>query len=260
MLKQPEIQKIKYIQALPFNHRQTIAFTQTSSLIDEKNKPASTTFYKMVEVISLGQNKYCLTCLESYFTDVRQPDPSQKLQLLILEVFDLLVISTNSNGTIVQINNWEYLQKTWQTLRVEIVQDHDDQEYIKRICDMDMLMQNSDNVIKYLSLPSNYGLYFNSYKNLNLSQPTHSATVEYGKELSNRNIEEKIHIQITETKTQQLVTFKISGSATNEQTSYTGICTYLDGQLDTCSKEIITDFLTINYSAKWVGLKKSFLQ
>lgn len=260
MFKQSPVQKIKYIPSLPFGHVQTITFTQTKSVIDESNKPASTTFYKTVEILSLGQHKYCLTCIDNYFKDVRQPDPSRKLQLLLLEVFDLLVVSTNQNGAIIQINNWEYVQKTWQTLRTEIIQDHDNEEYMKRISDMDILMQDQENVIRYLSLPSNYGLYFNNYRNLNLSEPIQSVTATYGEELSNRTIEEKVNIQLTETKTQQLATFQISSALTDENTLYSGSCVYLDGQLDICSKEIKTASFTINYSATWVGLKKSFLQ
>lgn len=260
MFKQPETQEIKYVRPLPFGHAQTIAFTQTKSVMNERNKLASTTHHKTVEIISLGQNKYCLTCLDACFIDVYQPDPSERLQLLILEVFDLLVVRTNKDCMIIQINNWAYLQQTWQTLRVEIVQDHDDEKYMKRISDMDVLMQNHENVIAYLSSPVNYGLYFNSYRNLTISEPEQSIIAAYGQELSNITVEENITIQLTETKTQQLVTFQISSAPADEITSYAGSCVYLDGQLDVYTKEIKTASFTINYAAKWVGLKKSFLR
>lgn len=262
MLHQSVSQETKHLPSLPLGHAQTIAFAYTKQITDEAGKPASTTFHKTVEVVSLGQtegrNKYCITCLEAHFSDVRQPDPSRKLQLLLLEVFDLLVVSTDKTGKLIQIHNFDYLQETWQTLRIEIIQDHDDEAYLKRISDMDALMQSYEGVMQYLSLPSNYGLYFNGYKNFNLAEPLQFTSAVYGEELSNRTVEEQINIQVTQT--QQLVTFQITESTQQNHSSYIGSCIYLDGVLDACSKEIKTESFTINYSAKWVGLKKSFLQ
>ncbi|WP_018344294.1 hypothetical protein [Cytophaga aurantiaca] len=264
MILQPVIQEKTHIQSLPFGNAQTIIFTNTKEKIDKKGKPTSTTFQKTVEIISLGEvagrHKYCFTCLEADFSHIRQPDPSMRLQLLILEVFDLLVVSTNKTETLIQIHNFGYLQEVWKSLRTEILQDYDDASYLMLVYEMDVLMQNHESVVKYLSLPSNYGLYFNGYKNSNLDEPIHSFNVAYGEELSNMNVEEQINIEVTKTKTQQLVTFQITGSTTDEYMYYRGSCVYLDGQLDICSKEIKTEFSTFNYSAKWVGLKKSFLQ
>lgn len=264
MIQQSVIQGKKHIQSLSFGNAQTIAFTHTKEIIDERGMPASTSFNKVVEIIYLGEvggrHKYCFTCIEANFSDVRQPDPSRNLQLLILEVFDLLVVSTDKTGKLIQIHNFSYLQKLWQTLRIEIVQDHDDEAYLRRILDMDALMQNHESVINYLSLPANYGLYFNGYKNFNLAEPIQSTTVVYGEEFSNIQVEEKVNVEVTQTKTQHLVIFQLTGSTLDAHTSYTGSCVYLDGQLDACSKDIKTESFTINYSAQWVGLKKSFLR
>ncbi|ABG57999.1 hypothetical protein [Cytophaga hutchinsonii] len=264
MLQKSAIQEPIYIRPLPFGHTQTIAFAYVKELIDDQGKPASTTFHRTVEIVSFGEiegkSKYCLTCLHAYFTDIRQPDPSRRLQLLLSEVFDLLVVSTDKTGKIIQIHNFGYLQQVWNVHRIEILQDHDDEAYRMYISDMDTLMQNQESIISYLLLPSNYGLYFNGYKNFNLKEPIHHVRSVYEEDLSSISMEEKLHIQLITTDTQQHVTLQIKGSEVPQHLSCTGSCMYLDGQLDVCFKEIKTECFTINYSATWIGLKKSFIQ
>jgi hypothetical protein len=206
-------------------------------------------------------HKYQLGCIETDCKLERQADSTLDLMRKVHNVFRLLVLGADANGTIQKMYNFPYIQEEWLQIKVNLLTEYDDTDIEKwnLILKMDVLLQNYDAVLNYLRLPNMYGLFFNGYWRDVFPEEKIIVEQTYGEEFGKTQFQESVQYSIRENGIQQLVTICADkNSLFDAQISYSGICIFLDGALDVCRKKIENDSIRFNYSAKWVGLKKLY--
>ena len=246
---------------------QLLLFSISNEVLNKQGKWSIYTIDRTVRIYYVGMidslHKYQLGCIHSTFELKNRVDSSADLFNKLHSVFRLLVIGADGLGAIKKIYNFPYLQQEWAELKNNLLLEYDDTDIEKwdLICKMDVQMQDYDAVLKYIHLPSMYGLFFNGYWSELLPEKSVNVTVAYDEALNNEVFEECLEYEIQETEMQQLLKIEIKGKSNTENNkvlAYTGTCTYLDGALDQCTKQINIDSTALNYSVRWVGLKKLF--
>jgi hypothetical protein len=205
-----------------------------------------------------GLHKFQLAAVKTEVAMKRLASPTMELERSLNRILGLLVLGTDINGDLVKIYNLPYIQYKWEENKEVFYRDYNLPEQVELIDAMDGNITSEIALIAYLKLPFMYGLFFNSYwQTLHSSEQLQESEVQYGKELNNLLVVETPEKQIVKTDTQKQVTIN-SAIKTSDTNLFLGkgICIYLDGILDSCRKQIVTESLTFNYSAKWVGLKK----
>jgi len=254
----------KTIHHVPAYFEQDLLFTVYEEKFNERGKVCSKEINRevLIDYIGLldGLHKYQICCKDCNITSIRLPSITDDLYCELDILFALLAVSADTEGNLIQLHNFPYLQQEWAEMKEQLLIEYDErgEERWALIQEMDALMQDYNKVLSYLKSPAMYGLFFNGYW-----QEKDVQTVQYGHELNNIIFEEEIEGFIKENETQQLVTIHTTGKAVNmdgNNFKYTGSCTFLNGALDQCYKQIILDDKQFNFSARWVGLKQRFQQ
>lgn len=260
----PSVKRIKHV-AEGFD--QLVLFSISNEELNKQGRWTSYNIIRKVRIYYVGiidsLHKYQLGCVESDFELINKSDSSADLLNKLHRVFTLLVIGADGHGTLKKIYNFPYLQQEWLELKNNILLEYDDTDIEKwsLISKMDLLMQDYSEVLKYLQLPSMYGLFFNGYWLDCLPDHPLKVLATYDPVMNDEVYEECIEYDMQETASQQLINITIKGSATrndHQDLIYTGLCTFLDGALDQCHKKIDLGSIKLNYSVRWVGLKKIF--
>ena len=205
-----------------------------------------------------GIHKFQLGVLNSEFSLSRMADTTAELSKSLHRAVGLLVVGADIHGNLVKIYNLPFVQHRWDELKKEFLQDYDKEKYLVLIHEMDQHIANENALVAYLKLPSMYGLYFNGYWEI---KDVNKKSIQYGKELSEMLITELQTYSSKRNESQQETTIIADLNSPNNDIHiqhYNSTCTYIDGILDTCKKEVQIDSTKFYYSAKWVGLKKLF--
>lgn len=206
--------------------------------------------------------KFQLGTIRSEFSLSRMAEPTADLSKSLHRALGLLVLGADKTGKLVKIYNLPYVQYRWEELKKEFLQDYDRDEYLVLIQEMDQRITDGNRLLTYLQLPIMYGLYFNGYwEATNTEQIPIVKQKDFGKELSELQIHEACTYSTKKNETQVEVIFNAELNGSNSDITiqgYNSTCTYIDGILDTCKKEIQLGSTKFYYSAKWVGLKKLF--
>ena len=205
-----------------------------------------------------GLHKFQLAAVKTEVVMKRLAAPTSELELNLNRMLCLLVLGADIRGELVKIYNLPYVQYKWAENREDFYRDYNLPEQVELIDAMDSYIASEIALIAYLKQPFMYGLFFNNYWHvLNTTEQLQESEVQYGKELNNLLVLETPTSTSVKTDTQKQVTIDSKSRISDTgQFLGNGTCIYLDGILNSCKKEIRTDSLTFNYSAKWVGLKK----
>ena len=128
-----------------------------------KNK-LTTTVLKRIEISLSGiENnlwRYQLICLD-YEIEAKHLGSTTILRK-VNNVFNEVKVYVNQNGAIMSIINLKQLQERWQNAKVELLEMNEGATLLDFLSDTDELLENHENVLKFISSKEMYGLYFNS--------------------------------------------------------------------------------------------------
>ena len=217
--------------------------------------------------VGLRENlhKFQLGITKAEFSLIRMAEPTADLSKDLHIALSLLVLGADKQGNLVKIYNLPYIKNRWDELKIEFLEDYDQEAYLLLIHEMDKRIANENLLLAYLQLHTMYGLYFNGYWLMQEDQPDGLIKqIVLGKEVAETSFDETLVLEIKKSDKQKEITIH-SGMLTNQDLNastpiqgYNGTCIYVDGILDTCKKEIQIDSTNFYYSAKWVGLKTLF--
>src|SRR5690606_7163824 len=124
---------------------------------------------------------------------------------------------------------------------------------------MDNLVESEVPLLRYIQQPCMYGLYFNGYRKQYDNYKTQKQTILYGEQADLITLEESIehHLKVSE-HCEQLRLKLTAQMDDSDGLNFAGECSYLDGVLEYCKKEVDLGSKKIKYSAKWIGLKSFF--
>ncbi|WP_309607475.1 hypothetical protein [Flavobacterium sp.] len=153
------------------NHNEVQILLPTQSGVKEyqfknvstKNKLTTTVFKKVAIGFSGIENnllRYQLICLD-YDIEAKHLGSTTILRK-VANVFNEVKIYVNQNGTITSIINLKQLQERWQNAKKELLEMNEGATLLDFLSDTDELMENQENVLKFVSSKEMYGLYFNS--------------------------------------------------------------------------------------------------
>ncbi len=104
--------------------------------------------------------RYQLICLD-YKIEAKHLGSTSILRKKV-NVFNEVIVHVNQNGTLVSVLNLEQLQNRWLIAKEELQKKHEGAVLEDFLFDCDTLVENKENVLKYLQSKEMYGLYFNS--------------------------------------------------------------------------------------------------
>ena len=242
--------------------QQTLKFSYQKEYIFINGIKSLYAFSRRVQIRYVGLRegvyKFQLGVLKSEFSLSRMANTTAELSKSLHRALGLLVVGADIHSNLVKVYNLPFVQYRWDELKKEFLQDYDQEKYLTLIHEMDQHIANEHALIAYLKLPTMYGLYFNGYWEI---KDENKKPIQYGKELSEMQITEIQTYSIKRNESQQETTIIADLHSPNNDIHiqyYKSTCTYVDGILHTCKKEIQIDSTKFYYSAKWVGLKKLF--
>ena len=105
--------------------------------------------------------RFQLICLE-YQIDAKHLG-STNISRKVAHVFNEVKVYVNQNGTVMSIINLKQLQERWQNAKVALLDMNEGSTLLDFFQDTDELLENHENVLKFISSKEMYGLYFNSF-------------------------------------------------------------------------------------------------
>lgn len=257
--------KILQVWNAPVDYDQDLKFSYEKERTLPNGTKAHYVFSRRAAIgyVGLRENihKFQLGITKAEFSLTRMAEPTADLSKDLHIALGLLVLGADRHGNLVKIYNLPYIQHWWEELKKDFLRDYDQEPYLGLIHEMDARIASEQELLAYLQLPTMYGLYFNGYWLLQEDETsTTIKQVVLGKEIADISVEESLVLNVKTNETQQQTNVLIVDT-TNAAASiqhYKGTCTYVDGILDSCKKELQIDSTKFYYSAKWVGLKKLF--
>jgi len=247
------------VAPVPLDYKQLLLFTTCSEEKDEIGRVSSVTFEREVEYNNVqeadGLYLFQVFLFEASYSFIRAAEPYDTMFKKMAYVFDELMLWADGHGTLTTIHNLPFVQYRWENIREQLMLDFEGEFFEWHVAFMDDMMTDHDKVLRYLSTPSMYGLYFNGCWGSHKKGEGSSCNISYSHELQNITISEKIELEPS--KSNRLVQLGVSANEKPDEIyGYKGSYTYLDGILDHANKEIsLNPNKTIKYSAQWVGLK-----
>ena len=124
-------------------------------------------------------------------------------------VFNNVIIYANLSGKLVDVLNFEQLQKRWKNVKKKLLQKYDGNVFLNYLKETDTLLEKKETILSYLSSKEMYGLYFNECWGIHYTDKPRfeglEINVNFDKNETNEELDySKVHI-IYELETEQKI-------------------------------------------------------